>query len=82
VQLARLTAYKLVHGEALGLGKWVSHQRQGKRQLDRVEPSQGMTAARAAWLTAVGFTWVIGQVTTAPLVETALPRAVGTLVGE
>jgi hypothetical protein len=65
-QLARLAAYKAEHGdcsvpkcwaEDLRLGKWVSNQRAYKRKLDRGEPSQGMTAARAARLEALGFAW-------------------------
>jgi hypothetical protein len=42
------------------LGKWVNTQRVGKRKLDRGEPSEGMTAARAAKLEALGFDWVPG----------------------
>jgi hypothetical protein len=33
------------------------NQRNYKRRLDRGEPSQGMTVARAARLTALGFVW-------------------------
>ena len=60
----RLEAYKAVHGdcnvprrwaEDPRLGKWVDHQRGRKRKLDRGEPSKGMTAERAARLTALGF---------------------------
>ena len=59
-------AYKAVHGdcnvrqgwvEGPWLGEWVSKQRMRKRKLDRGEPSEGMTAARAARLTALGFVW-------------------------
>jgi hypothetical protein len=65
-QLARLTAYKAAHGdcnvpkrlaEDPRLGRWVRDQRMLKRKLDRGEPSEGMTAARAARLTALGFAW-------------------------
>jgi hypothetical protein len=65
-QLARLAAYKVEHGdcnvpkgwaEDPRLGRWVYRQRKLKRQLDRGEPSEGMTAARAARLTALGFIW-------------------------
>ena len=65
-KLVRLEAYKAVHGDCnvplrwaddKQLGKWVNMQRVGKRKLDRSEPSQGMTAERAARLTALGFVW-------------------------
>jgi hypothetical protein len=66
-QLARLAAYKAKHGdcnipqswaEDPKLGRWVDTQRQGKRKLDRGAPkSDGMTAERAAKLTALGFVW-------------------------
>ena len=65
-QLARLSAYKAEHGdcnvpqgwaEDLPLGSWVSTQRRRKKKLDRGEPSEGMTAARAAKLDALGFAW-------------------------
>ena len=65
-KLVRLEAYKAVHGdcnvplrwaEDPRLGKWVDHQRGRKRKLDRGEPSKGMTAERAARLTALGFVW-------------------------
>ena len=65
-QLARLAAYKAVHGdcnvpqgwaEDPRLGRWISTQRAGKRKLDRGEPSEGMTVARAARLTALGLNW-------------------------
>ena len=39
------------------LGSWVKSQRTRKRKMVRGEPSQGMTAARAARLTALGFEW-------------------------
>jgi hypothetical protein len=44
------------------LGNWVINQRKGKRKLDCGEPSQGMTAARAARLTALGFAWDRGGI--------------------
>ena len=65
-QLARLAAYKVAHGdcnvpkrwaEDPRLGNWVNDQRQRKRKLDRGEPCKGMTAERAAKLTAVGLVW-------------------------
>ena len=64
-QLARLVAYEAAHGDCSvpqrwvedpKLAMWVLHQRQGKRKLDRSEPS-GMTAERAARLTSLGFVW-------------------------
>jgi hypothetical protein len=66
VQLARLAAYKAEHGDCSvpvrgaedpRLGTWVHTQRVLKRKLDRGEPSKGMTAARAARLTALGLVW-------------------------
>jgi hypothetical protein len=39
------------------LVSWVNSQRHLKRKLDRGEPSNGMTAARAARLTAIGLVW-------------------------
>ena len=39
------------------LGNWVDKQRVRKRKLDRGEPSEGMTAERAARLTALGLVW-------------------------
>ena len=65
-QLARLAAYKAEHGDCSvpkcwaedpRLGRWVDTQRTGKRLLDRGEPSEGMTVARAARLMALGFAW-------------------------
>jgi hypothetical protein len=65
-KLVKLQNYQRRHGdcnvpqkwaEDPPLGKWVSHQRQGKRALDRGEPSERMTAARAAKLEALGFAW-------------------------
>ena len=64
--LAKLKDYKRARGdcevpqglaEDPGLGSWVSNQRQGKKALDRGEPSKRMTAARAAKLDALGFAW-------------------------
>ena len=65
-QLARLAAYNAAHGDCSvpkfwatdpGLGTWVSKQRTLKGRLDRGEPSEGMTAERAARLTALGLVW-------------------------
>jgi hypothetical protein len=65
-QLARLVAYKTAHGDCKvprgwtedpRLGQWVGNQRARKRKLDRGEPSEGMTAERAAKLEALGFCW-------------------------
>jgi hypothetical protein len=67
-QLAKLRKYRRKHGdcnvprgwiEDPGLGSWVSNQRSCKKKLDRGEPSKGMTAARAAKLEALGFTWAL-----------------------
>ena len=64
-QLAKLKNYKREHGdcnvprswaEDPKVGRWVMTQRRTKRKLDRGEPSEGMTAARAAKLDALGFT--------------------------
>jgi hypothetical protein len=68
-QLARLKAYKAEHGDCNvpqrwaddpPLGQWVRRQRVYKRSFDRGEPSEGMTAARAAKLEALGFAWEPG----------------------
>jgi hypothetical protein len=65
-QLARLVAYKEAHGncnvpqqwaEDPKLGSWVGTQRRCKKALDRGDPSEGMTAERAARLEALGFAW-------------------------
>jgi hypothetical protein len=64
-QLARLAAYKVVHGDCNvpqgwaedRLGSWVNTQRRLKRKLDRGEPSKGMMAERVAKLEALGFDW-------------------------
>jgi hypothetical protein len=39
------------------LGVWVHNQRRQKKKLDRGEPSEKMTAARAAKVEALGFVW-------------------------
>jgi hypothetical protein len=66
VQLARLAAYKVAHGdcnvpqgwaEDLQLGSWVANQRKAKKKLDCGKPSHGMTAERAARLTVLGLVW-------------------------
>jgi hypothetical protein len=68
-QLAKLVQYKAAHGDCIvpthwaddpGFGQWVANQRYLKKQLDRSEPCGGMTAARAAKLTALGFVWDVG----------------------
>ena len=65
-QLVKLVAYKAEHShcgvpkiyaEDKPLGEWVNKQRKLKRKLDRDEPCEGMTAARAARLTALSFVW-------------------------
>jgi hypothetical protein len=68
-RLAKLKEYKRAHGDCNvpqrwaadpRLGRWVTTQRQGRRNLDRDEPRQqrnGMTATRAAKLDALGFVW-------------------------
>jgi hypothetical protein len=65
-KLERLAAYKQEHGDCSvprgwaedpPLGRWVGHQRTNKKALDRGDPSQGMTAARAAKLEALGFAY-------------------------
>jgi hypothetical protein len=65
-QLAKLKVYKRRHGdckvpqkwaEDKPLGKWVSRQRRGKKALNRGEPGDEITAARAATLDALGFAW-------------------------
>ena len=62
-QLAKLKKYKRQHGDCCvpsrwaedpQLGGWVQRQRKFKKALDRGEPCEGMTAARVAWLTALG----------------------------
>jgi hypothetical protein len=69
-QFARLAAHKVVHGdcnvpqrwaEDPQLGTWVSTQRFYKKELDRGEPSQCMTAARVAKLEALGFAWQLAS---------------------
>jgi hypothetical protein len=68
VQLAKLKVYTRKHGdcnvphcwaEDPPLGRWVSKQRKLKKALDRGEPSEGMMAARAAELDALGFAWAL-----------------------
>jgi hypothetical protein len=65
-QLARLAVYKAAHGDCNvpkryakdpRLGRWVDDQRRRKKKLDRGVPAEGMTAERAARLTALGFAW-------------------------
>jgi hypothetical protein len=65
-QLAKLREYRCKHrdynvprgwAEDPRLGRWVDKQRRHKKKLDRGEPSDGMTAARAAKLEALGFAW-------------------------
>jgi hypothetical protein len=62
-QLAKLAAYKAAHGDCSvpgvwsedpRLSRWVHAQRAAKKRLDRGNPSLGMTAERAAKLTALG----------------------------
>jgi hypothetical protein len=69
-QLAKLKVYKRRHGdynvpqgwaEDPPLGRWVHNQRQYKKKLDRGEPSEGMTAGRAAKLEVLGFAWEISR---------------------
>jgi hypothetical protein len=64
--LAKLAAYKAAHGdcnvpwgwaEGPKLANWVKTQRTLNKKLDRGEPCEGMTAARAARLDALGFDW-------------------------
>jgi hypothetical protein len=61
--LAKLEDYRAAHGDCRvpqrwaedpRLGSWVGMQRKLKRKLDRGEATDGMTAARAARLTALG----------------------------
>jgi hypothetical protein len=65
-QLGRLADYKAANGDCvvpkryakdMPLGRWVNHQRRGKKMLDRGVPAEGMTAERAAKLEALGFVW-------------------------
>jgi hypothetical protein len=46
---------------ALSCGSWVGDQWTRKKALDRGEPGQGMTAARAARLAALGFAWSLSS---------------------
>ena len=63
VRFADLEAYKAEHGDCSvtaenpSLRNWVAAQRKCKEKLDRGEPSAGMTAERAARLTALDFVW-------------------------
>jgi hypothetical protein len=70
-QLAKLKVYKRRHGDCSvpnrwaedpPLGRWVNTQRKCKRKLDHGEPSEGMTAARAAKLEVLGFAWELSAV--------------------
>jgi hypothetical protein len=65
-QFAKLEAYKMQHGDCVvprdwaedpALHNWVRIQRTNKRKLDAGKPAPGMTAERAAQLTALGFAW-------------------------
>jgi hypothetical protein len=67
-QLAKLEAYKRVHGDCSvpfswaedpRLGRWVDNQRARKKALDRGEPNPGMTVARVARLDALGLAWAL-----------------------
>ena len=69
VWLAKLKVYKRKHGdcnvprgwaEDPRLGHWVKEQRTTKKELDRGDPSNGMTAERAAKLEALGLAWAPG----------------------
>jgi hypothetical protein len=71
-QLARLAVYKEAHGDCSvpkgwaedpRLGRWVMSQRAYKKALDRGDPSERMTAARAAKLEALGFAWALSAAT-------------------
>jgi hypothetical protein len=81
-QLAKLKAYKRLHGdcnvsqgwaEDLKLGRWVNSQRQSKKKLDGGEPSKGMTVARAAKLDKLGFAWELS----AAVISTQVSQAGG-----
>jgi hypothetical protein len=65
-QLAKLKEHQRKHGgcsvtqdraEDSTLARWTMKQRTLKKTVDRGEPSEGMTAARAAKLDALGFAW-------------------------
>jgi hypothetical protein len=69
-QLAKLKVSERRHGncnvrrswaEDPPLGRWVDRQRARKKAMDRGEPSQGMTVARAAKLEALDFVWELSQ---------------------
>jgi hypothetical protein len=88
MQFARLAAYKAVYGdcnvpqgwaEDPRLATWVSTQRKGKRMLasGTLGPSEGMTAVRAARLTALGIVWAPDAAyerTTKPLTKPWKPK--------
>jgi hypothetical protein len=68
-QLAKLNDYKAEHGDCRvpqkwaedpALGSWVANQRTTKKKLDRGEPIEGMSAARASKLDKLGFAWAPG----------------------
>jgi hypothetical protein len=65
-KFVRLAAYEAEHGDCAvptrwaedpQLATWVDNQRMMKRNLDHGKTNNGMTAARAAKLTALGFVW-------------------------
>jgi hypothetical protein len=69
VWLSKLKQYTREHGdcnvprgwaEDPRLGHWVKEQRTAKKELDRGDPSNGMTAERAAKLEALGLAWAPG----------------------
>jgi hypothetical protein len=60
-KLARLAAYKAAHGNCSVPGRWAEDPRLAswvRRQLDCGELGTGLTAERAARLTALGFEWI------------------------
>jgi hypothetical protein len=78
--LAKLRRFKAEHSDCSvplrwvedpRLGSWVSNQRTGKKKLDRSETSGGMTAARVAKLTALGFACELRRASA----EVLVPRA-------
>jgi hypothetical protein len=82
-QFKRLAKYKEVHGdynvpnrwaEDLALGAWVNKQRALKRRLDLGKSSEGMTEARVARLTAIGFDWEPGKKPLTGLTDVPLPK--------
>ena len=83
-QLAKLRKYRRKHGdcnvpqgwaEDPPLGSWVNKQRARKKALDRGEPSEGMTAARAAKLEALGFAWALSSSSNSAWAGTLLPSS-------